>query len=201
MSNNEYQFTTQWRVKSSVTELSELLGNAPDLVRWWPSVYLDVQQLEPGDERGIGRVIALYTKGWLPYTLNWQFRVSQSRHPYGYTIEAWGDFVGRGEWTFAPDGEYVIATYDWQIRVEKPLLRLLSPILKPVFAANHLWAMRMGEKSLQLELARRHAASPRDRAMVPAPPQPISPVPFYLGAAACLLLLIWLFRPRNIDTE
>ena len=105
MANNEYQFTQRWRVQGTVEEVADVLGNATDLVRWWPSVYLDVRQLEPGDERGIGRVIDLYTKGWLPYTLRWQFRVTQSRYPYGFVIEAWGDFVGRGFWTLAADGE------------------------------------------------------------------------------------------------
>lgn len=31
-------------------------------------------------------------------------------------------------------------TYEWHIRAEKPFLKLFSPILKPIFAANHRWA-------------------------------------------------------------
>ena len=200
MASNDYQFTTRWRVKSTVNEISDILGSAPDLRRWWPSVYLDVRQLEPGDERGIGRVIDLYTKGWLPYTLRWQFRVTESRYPYGFSLEAWGDFVGKGVWTFAPSGDEVIITYDWTIRADKPLLKTLSFLMKPIFAANHHWAMRMGEKSLQLELARRHAKSAVEQAMVPAPPQPTSPVSFYLIAAACLLLILWLLSPQKRRT-
>lgn len=201
MSSNDYSFTTRWRVQSTVEEVSDILGNAPDLMRWWPSVYLDVQQLEPGDERGIGRVIDLYTKGWLPYTLRWQFRVTQSRYPYGFALEAWGDFVGRGVWTFAPDGDWVTITYDWNIVADKPLLKSLSFLMKPIFAANHHWAMRMGEQSLQLELARRHAATPQARALVSPPPPPTSPVPFYLGAAAFLLLSLYLLWPKGKTEE
>ncbi len=201
MANNEYQFTTRWRVQGTVEEVADVLGNATDLVRWWPSVYLDVRQLEPGDERGIGRVIDLYTKGWLPYTLRWQFRVTQSRYPYGFVIEAWGDFVGRGVWTLAPDGEWVTVTYDWRIQAEKPLLRTLSFLMKPVFSANHHWAMRMGEKSLQLELARRRAATPQERATIPAPPPPTTPTPFYLAAAAVGLFILWLVWPRSHPNE
>lgn len=197
MSSNEYSFTTRWRVQSTVEEVSDILGNAPDLMRWWPSVYLDVRQLEPGDERGIGRVIDLYTKGWLPYTLRWQFRVTQSRYPYGFVLEAWGDFVGRGVWTFAPDGDWVTITYDWNIAADKPLLKSLSFLMKPIFAANHHWAMRMGEQSLQRELARRHATTPQARALVPPPPPPTSPVPFYLAAAAFLLLALYLLWPKS----
>jgi hypothetical protein len=35
--------------------------------------------------------------------------------------------------------------------------------MKPIFAANHHWAMDQGERSLKLELARRHAAWPNHR--------------------------------------
>lgn len=172
MAKNEYHFISHWRVRSSTEEVSEILGNAVDLPRWWPSVYLDVRELEPGAADGLGRVISLYTKGWLPYTLHWQFRVTDVRSPHGSSIEAWGDFVGRGDWTFAQDGEWVDITYDWRISAEKPLLRLLSPILKPIFSANHRWAMVQGERSLVLEIARRHAASPAALAQVALPPGP-----------------------------
>ena len=48
--------------------------------------------------------------------------------------------------------------------------------MKPVFAANHRWAMAQGERSLGLELARRHAAAdPAILAAIPAPPGPTFP--------------------------
>jgi hypothetical protein len=102
-----------------------------------------------------GDVIELFTKGWLPYTLRWSFRVARTK-PDGFVIEAFGDFAGHGEWTVVQNGEYADITYDWRIRAEKPLLRLFSPILKPLFAANHRWAMARGEESLRIEIARRH---------------------------------------------
>src|SRR5262252_9512399 len=111
---NDYHFITVWRVESSVEEVSDILGDAADLVRWWPSVYLDVKVLEPGDERGLGKVVSLYTKGWLPYTLRWTFRVTEVRDD-GFTLVASGDFDGRGIRTFEQDGPWVIITYDWKI--------------------------------------------------------------------------------------
>jgi hypothetical protein len=175
MSANDYHFITHWQVEGTVEEVSEVLNDAPDLVRWWPSVYPEVEQVEPGDERGVGKLVSLYTKGWLPYTLRWQFRVTESRHPYGYTLQALGDFAGRGIWTFTPDGPRVKITYDWQIRADKPLLRTLSFLLKPIFAANHHWAMARGEESLKLELERRRARTPEEVARIPPPPGPTFP--------------------------
>lgn len=170
MSTNTYHFITHWRVRGTLDEINTVIGDAPGLTRWWPSVYLDVKELAPGDARGVGKVIGLYTKGWLPYTLRWQFTVTESRHPNGFTLVATGDFVGRGIWTFEPDGDHVKITYDWKIDAEKPMLKYLSFIMKPVFGANHRWAMDKGLQSLELELARRAAKTDAERAAIPAPP-------------------------------
>jgi hypothetical protein len=172
MATNDYHFITRWRVRSTLEEITEIIGNAPDLVRWWPSVYLDVKVLEPGAANGLGRVVSLFTKGWLPYTLRWQFKVTEVNSPHGFRLDAAGDFVGRGIWTFARAGDYVDITYDWKISAEKGVLKTLSFIMKPVFSANHQWAMRKGLDSLELELQRRHARTPEERSQVPAPPGP-----------------------------
>src|SRR5579872_6379501 len=96
----EYRFLTRWRVKARAEEVAEILGDALSLARWWPSVYLDVKELSPGDPHThVGRVIDLYTKGWLPYTLRWRFTVTGSDPPRGFSLQAEGDFVGTGVWT------------------------------------------------------------------------------------------------------
>lgn len=199
MAQHDYVFLTRWRVRGSEYEVSDILGDAEDLVRWWPSVYLDVKTVQPGDENDIGKVVSLYTKGWLPYTLRWSFRVVESLRPHGFTIEAMGDFVGRGVWSFMQVGEWVDITYDWRIRADKPLLRILSPLMKPIFKANHQWAMAQGEESLRLELARRHAGSDEERCRVPAPPPgtTTSALPLAIataGALGGLIVAIYLLR-------
>lgn len=193
MTSNEYHFVTQWRVRSTLEEVNDVLGDAADLVRWWPSVYLEVEVLEPGDENYLGRVVDLYTKGWLPYTLRWQFEVTENNYPYGMTLVARGDFNGRGVWTFKQDGDWVDIGYDWKISADKPLLKAFSPIMKPIFGLNHQWAMARGLESLELELAKRNAPNEAARAMLPSPPGPTtsSAVPLMLGTAAFFLLIVW----------
>ena len=191
MIESEYHFVTRWRVEGTLEEVADILADPGDLVRWWPAVYLDVRELEPGDDAGVGKTVDLYTKGWLPYTLNWQFRVTESRYPHGWSLEAWGDFVGHGIWRFQQHGQWVEATYDWRIRADKPLLRYLSPLLRLAFAANHRWAMASGEESLRLELARRGASTPEERARVPAPPAPTAaPSAALLAAGAATLIVL-----------
>jgi hypothetical protein len=172
MSANEYHFITHWHVPGTVQEVGQVIADAQSLVRWWPSVYLDVQEVEPGNDEGVGKVIDLYTKGWLPYTLRWRFRVTEVDDLKRIALEAEGDFVGRGIWTLSQEGAWVDVTYDWNVRAEKPMLRRFSFLLKPIFSANHRWAMAKGEESLKLELARRHAQTLGESARVPPPPGP-----------------------------
>jgi hypothetical protein len=199
---NEYHFLTHWRVDGTCGEVADVLGDPLALPRWWPSVYLDVTELCPPDASGVGRRVRLRTKGWLPYTLRWEFEVVESRYPSGFTIVAHGDFEGIGVWRFIQEGPSVAVTYDWRIRAEKPILRTLSFLAKPVFSANHRWAMARGEESLVLELARRRAISDAARAEVPPPPGPVTyaGVALVAGAAAIGATLLYLIvRSRKSD--
>jgi hypothetical protein len=183
VASNDYHFVTVWQIPATPDEITEVLGDAPALARWWPSVYLTVSEVEPGDERGVGKVVDLFTKGYLPYTLRWRFTVSESDPPTGFRLEATGDFVGQGIWTLVagrgpddPRGPLTTVTYDWTVLAEKGILKNLSMIMKPIFRSNHHWAMARGEESLKLELARRHAgADPTVRAALPKPPGPTFP--------------------------
>ena len=183
MAGNEYHFITTWRIAATPDEITAVLGDAQGLARWWPSVYLDVRVVEPGDENGLGKVVELWTKGFLPYTLRWRFTVTESDPPTGFRLDAAGDFVGRGIWTLReevgpdqPGGPQTTVVYDWLILAEKGVLKRLSPVMKPIFAANHRWAMANGERSLRIELARRHAqGDPTVAAAIPAPPGPTFP--------------------------
>jgi hypothetical protein len=183
MSLHDYHFVTRWRVVGTVQEVADVLGNGADLPRWWPSVYLEAEELLPGGEGGVGKVVRVLTKGWLPYTLSWQFRVTESRDPFGFALETAGDLVGSGVWDFEQDGAWVHITYDWRIEANRPLLRLLAPLLRPAFAANHRWAMRQGERSLAIELERRRAAPGERNLRLAAPPTGNSPVALFLAAA------------------
>jgi hypothetical protein len=172
--SNAYVFISRWRVEGTCGEVADILGDPLSLARWWPSVYLEIREICPPGADGLGQRVGLKTKGWLPYTIRWELEIVESRYPHGITIVARGDFDGRGVWTFEQDGPSVNITYDWRLAAEKPLLRNLSFALRPLFEANHRWAMRQGEQSLKLELARRRATSDAVRAAVPPPPGPVT---------------------------
>jgi len=168
---NDYRFIDRWRVEGNAEEVADILEDALSLPRWWPSVYFEVQELEPGGEHGMGKLISLRAGGWLPYTLRINFRTVESRYPFGFSMDATGDLQGQGIWTFEQDGAFVNVTYDWTVRAHKPIVDKLSFLLKPIFRSNHNWTMKRGEESLKLELLRRRAPTKEDAAGVPSPPK------------------------------
>jgi len=155
MQPTEFFIPTTWRVKARVEHVYDLLSRPREFPRWWPEVYLDVHEVTAGDANGVGRVVALRTKGKLPYELRWQAEMTSADKPHGMSIRARGDLDGRGEWRLRQDGEWVVATYAWTVLATKPWMIYLAPLLRPVFAWNHRWAMQRGLEGLTRELARR----------------------------------------------
>lgn len=167
---NQYYFITRWRVRATAEEVFAIISEPLEYPRWWPSVYLETVELRAAHFSGVGRCVLLHTRGWLPYTLRWESTVTDVKAPHLLAIRASGDFDGRGIWSIAEDGEYCDITFDWKLRAEKPLLAALSFAFKPMFEANHRWAMARGEESLVLELARSRAQT-RAAMNALAPPQ------------------------------
>lgn len=153
----EFNLVSRWRVKGTLDEVATILTDAHHLPQWWGEVYLAVKTVAPGDENGIGRQVAVHSKGRLPYELHWTGTLVESDMPNRWKITATGDLTGWGEWTLLQSGPMVEARYDWHVTADKPILRLLSPLLAPVFAWNHRWAMAKGEAGLRRELVRRRA--------------------------------------------
>ena len=158
MKSREFRLYSTWRVRGSIDDVYAVLTEPIEFVRWWPSVYLDVEELAPGRNGGVGRVLRLQTKGKLPYTLEWRATVTAVDKPNRIAIRAQGDMTGSGEWRLAQSGGDVEIHYTWVVEATKPWMNVLAPVLRPVFAANHRWAMREGEQGLRRELARRAQA-------------------------------------------
>jgi hypothetical protein len=191
MGINDYHFVTRWLVPGTPREVFDVLRDPAELPRWWPAVHLEAEEVAPGEPGGVGRVVRLRTRGWLPYTLDWSLRITESREPLGFAFEAEGDFEGRGDWNLESAGAWVGVVFDWRVETRKPLLRLLAPVFRPALEQNHRWAMRRGEESLKLELERRRSASEWERERIAVPPGPAERSGWILlGVGAGLLALL-----------
>ena len=194
MATSDFHFRSQWRVLGSVDEVFRLVSSSEALASWWPAAFLDVLEVEPGGTDGLGKVVRLETRGWLPYTLHWHLRVDERDPPRGFGFRVWGDLEGRGAWSFRSDGAWTIVGFDWRVRVGKPIVRWFSWLLRPLFASNYRWAMGRGERSLRLALARSHATDAAQRLALPPPPGPASFPPAAFMASVLVAVLPLLIR-------
>jgi hypothetical protein len=76
-----------------------------------------------------------------------------------------GDFEGEGIRMLEPLGSGTRATLEWSPVVNTPLVRRLTPLLRPLFAWNHRWAMRRSYERASSDQAPaeslpRHSRSP-----------------------------------------
>ena len=178
MTMSQYHFVTHWRVFGTIHEVADILRDVRGLARWWSSVYLDVEILEPGAEDGFGTVACVCTRGWVTGTLLWQVGITEARYPYGFSVEAWGDVTGHGTWTFTQDGPFVNVVFDWTMRFDHALVHLLSFLVKPIVEMHYRRMMARGEENLCIEVAHRRVvpsvkysssltlARPGDRALL-----------------------------------
>jgi hypothetical protein len=111
INKNEYYFIDRWRVKADLFEVADILKDS-DFTRWWHSTYREIKQLFPGDKDGLGSVGVVRAKGWLLYTINFIYRITETSYPNGYALEAWGDLTGNGRWTLEQEGSFVNVTYE-----------------------------------------------------------------------------------------
>jgi hypothetical protein len=150
VSASAYHFEDHWKIPFPIEAVFDVLATPVKFPGWWQGVYLKATALDPA-----ARHIAVLTKGWLPYKLRWTIETIRMEKPNLIEFKASGDFeTDLSRWILRREGKGTLVTLDWNPKVEKPIVKLLSPVLKPVFEWNHHWAMNRGEKQLTEYLSR-----------------------------------------------
>lgn len=149
---NEYRFVDRWFVRAPLDTAYDVVGDTLGYPRWWGDVFVSVEG-DGGPPRP-GRRVKIVSRGFLPYRLRWEAQIvdAEAPHHFGFTMS--GDFVGSGTWSFEAGEGGTNAVFEFRPRVEKPGVKQLSPILKPLFRWNHRWAMERGERGVNAFLAR-----------------------------------------------
>ena len=150
---NEYRFVDRWLVPAPVEETYDVVGNTLAYPEWWGATFIAVEG-DAGPPRP-GRHAKILSRGLLPYKLRWEAEFADANAPHGFSFTMNGDFVGGGSWTFEPADGGTSAVFTFAPRVEKPGVKQLSPLLKPLFRWNHRWAMKHGERGIQALFAAR----------------------------------------------
>jgi mannose-6-phosphate isomerase-like protein (cupin superfamily)/uncharacterized protein YndB with AHSA1/START domain len=160
-SSREYAFLDEWHVSAPREAVFAALADARSYPVWWRPVYIDV---EADGEPAVGAVSRQHFKGRLPYHLRTRSRITRLETPRVITAEVDGDLRGRGTWTLtAAPGGGTHVSFEWIVHADRPLLRALTPLLRPAFRWNHNWAIARAMEGLE-PYARRVASEASKRA-------------------------------------
>lgn len=142
-----YSFVTTWQIEAPLPAVCDAICNPQGWPLWWHNVE-SVEEVAPGDARGIGSVRRYTWRGTLPYRLTFDIRVV--RYEPLKLIEgiASGDVEGKGLWSFAADGSVTIVRYEWRVRTTRPWMNVLALFARPVIEWNHNAVMQQGAVSL-----------------------------------------------------
>jgi hypothetical protein len=150
MSQHEYHFTTRWRVKGPIQVVYDILKDGPKYADWWRPAYRS--SIKVGPEK-----VASTVRAKLPYTLKFDTELIREQPPKELALRSTGELVGTGLWKLRQVDSYTEVDFIWDVSAEKPIIRRLSFLLKPLFNWNHDWVMKVGERGLQEEVNRRNS--------------------------------------------
>src|SRR5919109_87686 len=154
-----YVFVDQWEVEAPPEPVFEALADARTYPQWWQPVYIDAEADGPPE---VGRRSRQHFKGRLPYELNTESTVVALDAPRRIEVEVTGDLLGHGVWTLTPKNGRTHVRFDWQVRADRALLRVLTPLLRPAFRWNHNWAIARAIEGLEPYARARSAAGEGD---------------------------------------
>ena len=143
---SEYVFLDEWDVDAPQEEVFNALADASTYPLWWKPVYIEVEADGPP---AVGCKSEQHFKGRLPYTLRTTSEIVRYEPPREFEVSVVGDLTGRGAWTLTGTDDRVHVRFDWRVIADRPLLRYLTPVLRPVFRWNHNWSVKRAIEGLE----------------------------------------------------
>lgn len=143
----EFNFVTTWRIAAPLAAVCDAVSECRDWPHWWRGVE-KVEEIESGDERGLGSLRRFTWRGRIPYRLTFDVRVTRIVPLTLLEGCASGEVEGVGRWQFAHDGDTTTVRYEWHVRSNRRWMSLLAPFVRPVFKWNHHQVMRQGAEGM-----------------------------------------------------
>jgi uncharacterized protein YndB with AHSA1/START domain/mannose-6-phosphate isomerase-like protein (cupin superfamily) len=144
--SREYKFVDEWDVAAPPEAVFDAISDARTYPTWWSPVYIDV---DAEGEAALGKTSRQHFKGRLPYHLHTESTIVRLEPPHVVEADVVGDLSGHGKWTLTPTATGTHVRFDWEVFADKPLLRILTPLLKPAFRWNHNWAIARAREGLE----------------------------------------------------
>jgi uncharacterized protein YndB with AHSA1/START domain len=144
--NRDYVFVDAWFVNAPIEAVHEALADGRTYPQWWRPVYIEVFSDGPP---AVGKVSRQHFKGRLPYHLHTRSEIVRLEPPEIVEGDVDGDLRGRGTWTLTEREGATHVRFDWRVVADRPLLRALSPLLRPALRWNHNWAIARARDGLE----------------------------------------------------
>ena len=146
VASSEYVFADEWDVAAPREAVFDALADGRTYPEWWRPVYIDVDSDGPP---AVGKESRQHFKGRLPYHLHTRSRIERCDRPNALVADVDGDLRGRGVWTLTETANGTHVRFDWQVHADRRLLRVLTPVLRPVLRWNHNWAIARAMEGLE----------------------------------------------------
>jgi len=146
-----YSFLTTWCVDAPLERVWDVVHSADRYPEWWKGVR-KVTKLEPGGEHGVGALYRLEWRSRLPYSLEFDLRVTRSEPPYLLEGQASGELEGVGVWRLFSGAAGTAILYSWDVATTARWMNRMGPVARPAFAWNHDIVMRQGAQGLAKQL-------------------------------------------------
>jgi uncharacterized protein YndB with AHSA1/START domain len=142
----EYVFVDEWDVDAPRERVFDALVDARTYPEWWTPIYREVESDGPP---AVGVSSRQRFKANLPYTLTTVSTITAMDRPESFEVDVTGDLRGHGLWTFTERGGRVHVRFDWRVHADRAVLRVLTPVLRPVFRWNHDVAIKAAMAGLE----------------------------------------------------
>jgi quercetin dioxygenase-like cupin family protein len=143
----EYVFVDEWDVDAPAEAVFAAVADATTYPVWWSAVYKDVEADGPP---AVGQMSRHHFKGRLPYHLRTTSRIVELDPPRTVASDVVGDLRGHGRWTITQTGaERTHVRFDWRVFADRPLLKTLTPVLRPALRWNHNWSIARAIEGLE----------------------------------------------------
>ncbi|GAA3526922.1 SRPBCC family protein [Zobellella aerophila] len=146
-----FSMVSIWQIAAPIEEVYRVIRHSSHWPAWWRGLER-VEQLNPGDDNGIGRVYRYHWKSRLGYRLCFDIRVVRHRSPRLIEGIASGDLQGTGRWQLSELGETTQVRYEWRVRTTRLWMNLTAPIARPIFVWSHNAVMADGAMGLAQRL-------------------------------------------------
>jgi polyketide cyclase/dehydrase/lipid transport protein len=146
VSLNDYRFRNLWAVRATASQVFDALVDLANYPAWWPDIRA-VTQLDDDTAE-------VTCRSTLPYVLTFRLHRAEENPRKGrMRVDMTGDLEGYVQGLVAQHRTAgALLAISQRVVVNKPLLRALSPVARPVFRANHALMMWRGQRGFRAYL-------------------------------------------------